>query len=62
MVTRTDGRMGTEPRDIQVAKSGEADDGREVGSLDKETIQGDGQVSGWMRMAFTEMRRLGGKA
>lgn len=54
--------MGTEPRDIQVAKSGEADDGREVGGLDKETSQGDGQVSGWMTMAFTEMRRLGGKA
>lgn len=54
-MTGRDGRMCTEPRDIQAAKSGESDDGLEAGGVDEEIGQGDGQVSGWMTMAFTEM-------
>ena len=36
MVISRHGRMYTEPRDIQVAKSGESDDALEIGGIDNE--------------------------
>lgn len=54
-MTAGDGKMCTDSRDIQVAKSEESDDELEVGGVDEETSQGDDQIPGRMTMALTEM-------